>query len=125
MNKDITTRADIEQLVAAFYVQVRNNAVIGPVFEAAITNWEEHLPTMYDFWEILLFAKRNYKGNPLLKHAVLHKKYNLTQEHFKAWVELWEQTLDHFFAGPTCEHAKQKAEHISNVMLSHFAPKTS
>ena len=73
MNKDITTRADIEQLVAAFYVKMRTDAVLGPIFEAAITNWEEHLPTMYDFWETLLFAKRNYKGNPLLKHAVLHK----------------------------------------------------
>ena len=37
------TEAMIERLVRGFYVRVRADAVLAPVFEARIRNWEPHL----------------------------------------------------------------------------------
>ena len=124
MHRDITTRADIEQLVIVFYTQVKVNSLIGPIFNQAIKNWDDHLPTMFNFWETLLLNNSNYKGNPLLKHAVLHKKFHLSEAHFEEWIKLWEATIDGAFTGPTSEAAKAKAKNIGSVMRSHFAPKT-
>ena len=35
--------AMIERLVHGFYVKVRADTVLGPIFEARITDWEPHL----------------------------------------------------------------------------------
>ena len=40
----------IERLVRGFYAKVRTDAVLGPIFEARIRDWEPHLEQMFAFW---------------------------------------------------------------------------
>src|SRR5947209_7104359 len=40
----------IETLVRRFYAKVRADALLGPVFEARIADWEPHLKQMCAFW---------------------------------------------------------------------------
>ena len=72
--KDIQNINDIEQLVNAFYDEVKASEVIGYIFnDIANVDWQEHLPRMYAFWDTILFGKENFKGNPMLKHILLHR----------------------------------------------------
>jgi hypothetical protein len=49
MNRDIENRKDIEQLINAFYDKVREDELIGFIFnDVAKVNWQKHLPVMYD-----------------------------------------------------------------------------
>ena len=41
--------AMIERLVRGFYAKVRADAVLGPIFEARIRDWEPHLSQMCAF----------------------------------------------------------------------------
>jgi hemoglobin len=49
-DRDIVSRADIEHLVNHFYNRVRADEILGPIFDdVAHTDWDAHLPKMYDF----------------------------------------------------------------------------
>jgi hemoglobin len=56
--KDIIDRTDIENLVNRFYDKVKKDDLIGFIFnDVAKLDWEKHLPTMYDFWEGIIFFR--------------------------------------------------------------------
>src|SRR5881398_2166271 len=66
---DITDSRDVARLVNVFYDRVRDDDILGPIFDdIAHVDWATHLPRMYDFWESVLFARATFKGTPLVVH---------------------------------------------------------
>src|SRR5882757_7907398 len=62
------TEENIRRLVDAFYVRVRADSVLGPIFERAIPgDWQPHLEKMYAFWSSVMLTSGRYKGNPVVK----------------------------------------------------------
>ena len=61
----------IEVLVRRFYGKVRADALIGPVFEACIRDWEPHLMQMRDFSSSVALMTGRYHGTPMAKHLPL------------------------------------------------------
>src|SRR5207244_12254087 len=65
---DIETAQDVKRLVDAFYTKVNCDELLAPIFnETANVDWSTHLPTMYRFWESLLFGSGNYQAAPFPK----------------------------------------------------------
>jgi hemoglobin len=119
---DIGSRAEIERLVDGFYASVRADAVLAPIFDdVARTNWAEHLPKMYDFWEAVLFGTATFHGNPLAVHLGLAARVPLTSREFQRWLGLFRGQVDAMFAGPVAEEAKRRATRIAAVMQHHVA----
>ena len=117
MKADIGNRADIKQLIDAFYIKVRADDRIGYLFnDVANVNWEHHLPRMYDFWESILFQAGGYKGNPIPAHMKLNEQSPLLAEHFQRWVGLFKETVDELFEGEKAEVAKQRAMSIATII---------
>jgi len=112
---DIVDKDDVEVFVDAFYFKVRKDELLGPVFASKITDWEPHLERMYSFWNTVLFAKQDYRGNPFSKHARLpiHKL------HFNRWIELLTLTIDEKFKGEKADEVKYRA----NMMGRLFSDK--
>lgn len=118
MKTDIRNRADIEKLVNAFYDKIKTDSKIGYFFtDVAKTNWEEHLPKMYAFWENILFYTGNFNGNPMLKHKELHQKSKMNQGHFEHWNAIFKETVDQLFKGEKAEEIKERAMNISAAMM--------
>ncbi|MEM7162704.1 MAG: group III truncated hemoglobin [Bacteroidota bacterium] len=119
--KEIESRQDVDLLVRSFYTKVRKDELIGPVFNSIIAEeeWENHFEKLTDFWETNLFAAISYKGNPMLKHAMVDAKQNGTigQEHFGRWLMLWIETIDQFFRGERAEKAKYAARKMSTGLF--------
>ena len=117
MNKDISTRQDIELLVNEFYNKIKKDELIGFVFtDVAKVNWEKHLPVMYDFFENMLFYAGSYNGNPMELHKHINRLYPLTAKHFDQWYNMFSTTVDELFTGTTADLAKQRAKSIATVM---------
>ena len=89
--------AYVSTLVDTFYTRVRAHPVLGPVFEAAITDWTPHLETMKDFWSSVALGTGRYSGRPVPAHA---KHRHIQQVHFNLWLALFEQTLRDTAATP-------------------------
>ncbi|MDQ8183702.1 group III truncated hemoglobin [Pelagicoccus sp. SDUM812005] len=107
---DIVDEASIKLMVDTFYGKVRQDALIGPVFDAVVHDWDEHLPTMYAFWTNLIFRRGDYRGNPFAKHASL----DVGREHFVRWLQLFEATVAELFRGPVSEQALNAAKSIAH-----------
>lgn len=117
MKKDITTRKDIELLVDAFYINVRNDKDIGFIFtEIAAVNWDKHVPIMYDFFENMLFYTGSYTGNPMELHKHINHLFPLKAAHFIKWNQLFCSSVDDLFTGKTAKLVKERAKSISAVM---------
>ncbi len=110
--KDIENLADIRILVDHFYDKVKADALLGPIFYAVIQNrWPEHLDKMYRFWQTVLLEEHTYSGSPFLPHA----KMPVQKEHFDRWIQLFTETVDHFFAGEKAERAKWQGQRMAEM----------
>ena len=70
MKKDISDIEDIKLMVNAFYDQIRENEVLGPIFNGIIQDrWPQHLEKMYTFWQTILLEEHTYFGSPFPPHA--------------------------------------------------------
>lgn len=80
----------IDRLVRTFYGRIREDAVLGPIFETAIgADWEPHLAKLVDFWSAVTLASGRYHGRPIPAHARLR---GLEPSHFPRWLDLFRRT---------------------------------
>jgi hemoglobin len=78
----------IQKLIRRFYDNVRQDAVLGPIFAQRIDDWELHLQRMFSFWSSVVLATGRYHGQPMHKHARLP----IDARHFDRWLNLFENT---------------------------------
>ena len=83
------TEPMIERLVSEFYRSVRQDRLLGPIFEAAVEDWDQQLSRMRDFWSSVVLMSGRYKGKPVLVHAMLP---GITPAHFRQWLALFDAT---------------------------------
>ena len=80
--------ARVATLVERFYDKVRVDALLGPVFNPLVDDWDAHKVLMTSFWSTVALHSGHYRGNPLAKHQPLP----ITVEHFQRWLALWRET---------------------------------
>lgn len=87
------TRQDIRALIEPFYMRVRADERLGPIFHAKIgetdAQWAAHLDKIADFWANVMLHERSYQGNPLLKHAAIP---GIQPADFERWLDIFERT---------------------------------
>ena len=91
--QDINTEpseAQITLLVNRFYASVRTDPLLAPVFESKVSDWALHLEKMTGFWRSVLLGTKEYRGHLMAVHARLP---DIQPEHFKRWLELFDQAL--------------------------------
>jgi hemoglobin len=119
--KDIETRADVEQLVRAFYGRALTDPFIGFIFtDVAKLDLEAHVPVISSFWETVLLGNQTYSGGAFRPHAELHAKVGLKAGHFERWLQLWFGTVDELFAGERANMAKIHALRVGNAFLGRL-----
>lgn len=117
MKKQIRSREDIQQLIDEFYRRVRQDGLIGPIFnDIAKVDWDHHLPIMYDFWETILLDTGKYSRNAMEPHLRLNEKVKLLPQHFERWKQLFFETLDEYFEGEKVKEARMRVQSIAGVM---------
>jgi hemoglobin len=118
VKKEIQNRADVFLLVKQFYAKVRNDEMLGPIFNNAIDDWPTHLERLTDFWESNIFFVAKFKGNPILKHRLVdaQNQYNIEPLHFGVWLRHWFATIDTYFYGERATLAKNRARNMSNLL---------
>lgn len=110
--KDIESLNDIKLLVNSFYEKVREDELLGPIFEERIKgNWQPHLEKMYTFWQTVLAFDHTYSGRPFDPHATMP----VEKAHFERWVGLFKTTVDTLFVGEKAEEIKTKAMNTAQV----------
>ena len=84
----LCTESEVTALVHTFYARVRKDEVLGPIFEAHVTDWDRHLARLADFWSAILRRTGRFTGAPMPKHAALP---NLSSALFERWLTLFRE----------------------------------
>ena len=114
---DITSRNDIEKIMAAFYDKLLKDNTINYIFtDVAQIDLEKHLPHIVAFWEQNILNSGNYSNNVLKIHFDLDDKTRLDATHFKTWLAHFNETVDALFSGEKAEMMKTRALSIATVM---------
>lgn len=102
----------ITRLVHAFYARARADRLLGPVFEAAIDDWDTHLDTLVRFWCSVLLRAGTYRGNPMAAHRPL----GLDEAHFARWLALWDRTAREVMPEAQARHVFGTAARIGGSL---------
>lgn len=78
----------IAKLVHTFYARVREDAWLGPIFDARVRDWDVHLGRMCAFWSSVTLGTGRYHGRPMPMHLPLP----VDGRHFDRWLALFEAT---------------------------------
>jgi hemoglobin len=119
-------REAISNLLVHFYAHVRQDPLIGPVFNAQIKDWKEHLDIIASFWETLIGGPRTYARPMPMKHVPLH----LREEHFERWLFIWRANCRAQLSPYVAREMIDLAQHIGGKLrlilrVSDTAPRPS
>lgn len=106
---------DIARLVPAFYERVRQDPVLGPIFNGAIDDWPHHMEKLQAFWSSLMLATGRYKGRPMVAH-VRHEQH-MTPDNFARWLTLWRQVSGEILPPGAAAAFQEKADRIAESLL--------
>ena len=119
------TEQQLAALVDHFYAKVRDDAVLGPIFNDAIADWPEHLEKLTAFWSSVMLTSGRYKGNPMAAH--LKHKAAIEPAMFERWLGLWgdtaEETLGRAGAAGVIAKAERIAESLQLGMYFKLEPR--
>lgn len=108
------TETMIQALVRAFYMKVRRDEVLGPIFNAQIENWEAHLDKLCAFWSSVVLMTGRYKGRPMPVHAGIP---DVSEAHFLRWLGLFRETAQSTCPPPAAALFIDRAERIAESLL--------
>jgi len=113
------TEENIRELVYAFYDRVRDDAMLGPVFESALAGrWDEHLPKMCRFWASLVLGTKTYRGNVQQAHEPVP---GVEPQHFSRWLYLFLDTVQARYESAAAVQFMEPALRIAqSLQLSRF-----
>jgi hemoglobin len=104
--------AMIETIVRAFYARVQQDALLAPIFDSRITDWELHLKNMFAFWSSMTLHSGRYHGQPMAKHMRLH----VDATHFDRWLALFEETARELCPPGAAERFIERARRVAESL---------
>lgn len=111
--EDLCSEDEVRELVHGFYVEVRRDPVLAPIFDAQIHDWDRHLGTMVDFWSSALRGTARFRGAPMPKHAAIP---GLNAQLFQRWLALFGQTTARLANEEMGERANDLARRIAESL---------
>lgn len=102
----------LRDLVHSFYARVRDDAVLGPIFAARITEWAPHLDRMVAFWCSVALMTGQYHGRPVPAHTPLP----IDAAHFDRWLALFRATAIEICTPAGAAHVTLRAERIAHSL---------
>ena len=107
------TEAMISEVVDTFYTRVRQDEVLGPIFNRIVDDWPEHLAKLKDFWSSVLLMTGRFKGRPMAVHVGIP---DIERSHFERWLSLFGETVTELCPPPAAAVFREKAAMIAESL---------
>jgi hemoglobin len=111
---EIITEESLGRLIPAFYARVREDELIGPLFNVAIDDWGEHLGKLTAFWSSVMLTSGRYKGSPMVAH--LRHIDSIKPVMFERWLEIWAETTTDMMPPEAAAALQAKAARIGESL---------
>ena len=114
------TEEHVHDLVVRFYALARADDRLGPLFEAAIEDWDGHIRIVQDFWSHHLLGSMRYQGSPFPIHLGL----KVDDDHFDRWLAAFRTAAAETLPANAAEIAMGRAEHMTKSFRMGLVPWT-
>ncbi len=104
--------AMIERLVRTFYGRARYDALLGPIFESTVRDWEAHIAQVHAFWSSVALMSGRYHGQPMVAHLPLP----IDTPHFDRWLEIFAKTAREVCPPSAAAHFLERAYRIADSL---------
>lgn len=108
----------IARLVHVFYDRARLHDELGPVFNAAVGDWDHHLGVVTDFWSNALLGTKRYGRHPFPAHINLP----IEREHFGLWLSLFREAAEETLPADAARKAIGRAEFMAKSFHAGLFP---
>lgn len=102
----------LKTLVHRFYDKVRQDRLLGPIFDERIDEWGPHLERMVAFWSSVALMSGRYHGRPVPAHTPLP----VEGQHFERWLALFRETAHEVCTPAGAAHVIERAERIAQSL---------
>jgi len=106
----------VADLVARFYGRIQVDERLGPLFAAAVPDWDQHLQVMRDFWSAVLRRTARYSGCVMSPHFGLP----IECSDFDLWLALFRPSAQEALPPGAAAHAIVVAEAVSDRLRRAF-----
>ncbi|MBL4813573.1 MAG: group III truncated hemoglobin [Rhodobacteraceae bacterium] len=106
----------LTKVVHSFYAKVRADALLGPIFNTRISDWDTHLAKLVDFWSSVVLMSGRYHGQPMPAHMPLP----IDGAHFERWLALFDQTVTTLCTGEGAALLNARAGMIAGAIQSNL-----
>ena len=100
----------LSRLLRHFYADVRQDPLIGPIFNAQIKDWKHHLEVIASFWETIIGGPSTYARPMPMKHLTLR----LREKDFERWLFLWQANCRTQLSSAVAKEMIELANHIAH-----------
>ena len=108
---------DLVEVVGRFYARVRRDALLGPVFDHGVHDWNRHLHRLVAFWSSVINGTGRYRGDPMAIHAA----QAITPQMFDRWLGLWRETTVAVLDPPSAALMQERAERMADAIRRHIS----
>ncbi|MGE5514628.1 MAG: group III truncated hemoglobin [Bacteroidota bacterium] len=117
---DPDREARLTRLVERFYELGREDALLAPIFAAAITDWPDHIRIVADFWSHAIYGTERYRGSPF----PVHMRLDFPPEAFERWLAAFEAAATETLTPMEAEVALGRARHMTQSFRVGLFPYT-
>lgn len=120
--RDLDTVDEILEMVTRQYVDVVQDDTLEPYFNfnPGFIDWQAHIATVADYWNHVLLLTPDYDIDTIENHRKLHEHVPFTPELFDRWLQIFHDTIDGGWTGPTAHTAKKRATGMAWAMAQRF-----
>ena len=108
----------IRNLVHTFYARVREDEVLGAIFNRVVGDWDEHLDKLCAFWSSVMLMTGRYKGAPMQVHAALPE---ISTALFDRWLAIFRLAATEVCPPPAAALFIDRAERIAQSLVHGIA----
>ena len=112
------TEEMIAHLVQVFYDRARLHDELGPLFNAAVGDWDHHLGIVTDFWSSTLLGTKRYTRHPF----PVHMNLPIAREHFGLWLTLFREAAAETLPAAAARQAIGRAEFMAESFRAGLFP---
>lgn len=120
--RDLDTAEEIFEMVTRQYVDVAQDEMLEPYFNfgPGFTDWDAHIGNVGDFWNHVLLYAPDYEIDVIERHRPLHERKTFAPGLFDRWLQIFHDTVDGGWTGPTASRAKKRATGMAWAMAQRF-----
>jgi hemoglobin len=112
--------AAIDRMVRLFYERGLADDVLGPIFRAAIHDWDAHIPIVASFWSSMIHGTQRYQGNTF----GVHMNLKFEPEAFEHWIVAFESAANEALEPDDAAKATRIARHMAQSFKVGLFPFT-